>query len=330
MSHLLEQFEDKTAFVSARELPWHRLGTVVDHTMTADEALTLAHLKGWNVRKEPVFARVGTVDIEMENKFAIVRDNPFTGAPEAFEVVGKVYHPVQNEETTELADTIVSESGAHYETAGSLRGGREVFVSMKLPDTMTVGGKDVMDTYLTVMNSHDGASALRVVVTNVRVVCKNTQQAALRNNDGIFSLRHTRGNGGAASRARQTLELGFKYVAEFEEAAERMIQQEMTNREFDRMVAALWPISDSDSDLVSERLHHHRDSARTLFESSPTSAEIRGTNWAGYQAITEYLDHFSPIPATVNEHFARTARAEKILAGKMNKFKERAFQLSAV
>lgn len=330
MSHGLEQFGDLTSFVSARELPWHRLGTVVDHAMTAEEALKLAHLAGWNVRKEPLFTRVGTQDLEVENKFAIVRDNPFVrGQVDVFDVVGGVYSVIQNEDTTALADAITDESGAHYETAGSLRGGREVFVSMKLPDTMNIGGKDPVDTYLTIVNTHDGTKALRVIVTNVRVVCWNTLNAALRNNDGIFSLRHTAGNGGAAARARETLALGFKYVQDFEAEAEKMIQQEMNNREFDRLVASLWPIKDDDSELVSSRLYEHREKTRQLFESSPTSTEIKGTNWAAYQAVTEYLDHFSPVPGQHGSG-AQDARAEKILSGKMNKFKERAFQLTSV
>jgi hypothetical protein len=33
---------------------------------------------------------------------------------------------------------------------------------------------------------------------------------------------------------------------------------------------------------------------RRLFGHAPTQKNIEGTRWAGYQAIVEYLDHFSP------------------------------------
>jgi hypothetical protein len=46
-------------------------------------------------------------------------------------VVGRGYTPIQNEEHADLLD----ESGAHFETAGSIKGGRHVLLTMKLPDT---------------------------------------------------------------------------------------------------------------------------------------------------------------------------------------------------
>jgi hypothetical protein len=33
---------------------------------------------------------------------------------------------------------------------------------------------------------------------------------------------------------------------------------------------------------------------RRLFGHAPTQKNIEGTRWADYQAIVEYLDHFSP------------------------------------
>jgi hypothetical protein len=75
-------------------------------------------------------------------------------------VVGSKYEPVQNEESCALLDALTEESGAHSETAGALRGGRETFVTMKLPESMTFDGtdgpKDRTDFYLAALNSHDG------------------------------------------------------------------------------------------------------------------------------------------------------------------------------
>ena len=33
-----------------------------------------------------------------------------------------------------------------------------------------------------------------------------------------------------------------------------------------------------------------------LFTDAPTQASIRGTAWAGWQAITEYVDFYAPAP----------------------------------
>ena len=50
-------------------------------------------------------------------------------------VVGSGYHPLQNEEHAEFLNLLADESGAIFDTAGSLRGGRQVFVTMKLPNS---------------------------------------------------------------------------------------------------------------------------------------------------------------------------------------------------
>src|SRR3546814_11921027 len=87
---------------------------------------------------------------------------------------------------------MADESGAIFDTAGSLRVGRQVFITMQLPNSLTIGGTDRVDLNIAALNSHDGSSAFRILVTPVRVVCANTQSAALRNHESSFSLRHTR------------------------------------------------------------------------------------------------------------------------------------------
>ena len=54
-------------------------------------------------------------------------------------------HPTQARKGQAPWHTLVDESGAHFDTAGSLRGGREVFVTMRMPNHMTVGGVDRVD-----------------------------------------------------------------------------------------------------------------------------------------------------------------------------------------
>ena len=50
-----------------------------------------------------------------------------------------------------------------------------------------------------------------------------------------------------------------------------------------------------------DRLHH-------LFGDADTQAGIRGTAWAGYQAVAEYIDHFAPVRARRNADVARATR----------------------
>lgn len=325
----IETHGDLAAFVSFRELPWHALGTVSEEVLDTTSALELAHLSGWNVRKSPVTTTVDGQELLVPDKFVIVRDNPFIpGQIDPLGVVGKQYAVTQNEEHAEFLDALGAQ-GAVIETAGSLKGGREVFVTMKAPAHMLIGGKDRVDLYVSALNTHDGSKSFRVITTPVRIVCANTQAAALSARERQFSKRHTAGNGGAVQRAREALDLTFKYSEDFEAEAEKMIQKSLTNNEFFKITKNLFPVVDSASELVQERQQARQNDLMTLFKESPTNTEIRGTNWAGYQAVTEYMDFFTNIPGKDGAD-ARKARADKVFSGEYDGWKESAFKLLQV
>lgn len=299
MPHMIETHGDQAAFFSFREDAWHSLGNVVDNATTAEEALQLAHLTGWNVRKvgpltTTVLASDGTLQVvEVPDKFAIVRDNPFEpGKVDVLGDAGKVYEPIQNEAKADLLNAILGEGDAQIETAGSLKGGREVFVTMKVPGTMQVGGVDPVDLYIAALNNHDGQKSFRFLVTPIRVVCKNTQSAAVKAAKSSFSVRHTKnGTKGVVAQAREALDLTFRYAHEFELEAEKMIQEALTEAAFNEIVKELVPLADNASDLLKARAEKTRGTLMELFTDSPTNTAIRGTNWAGYNAVTEYVDH---------------------------------------
>jgi phage/plasmid-like protein (TIGR03299 family) len=313
MAHEIETHGTQAAAVFARKDAWHRLGTTVrDRAFTAEEAMRLGHLGGWNVRKVPLTATEVTEDgvnsIEAPG-FATVRTNPFTGQPEALGVVGGGYTPLQNEDHAEFLNLLADQSGAIFDTAGSLRGGRQVFITMQLPDSLSVGGTDRVDLNIAALNSHDGSSAFRIVVTPVRVVCANTQSAALRNYESSFSIRHTRNAKAAVQAARDALGLTFTYVEAFEAEAERLIQTAMTDAAFDALVTDVFgAVGSNATKRVREAEQRRRRRLHWLFTDADTQAGIRDTAWAGYQAVAEYVDHFAPVRAKGEEAAARATR----------------------
>jgi phage/plasmid-like protein (TIGR03299 family) len=324
MSHMIEISGDLAAFVSSREVPWHRLGTTVDADLTVEEALDIAHLAGWDVRKSPVRTRVNGKWLAVEDKYVVVRNDPFNeGEYNALGIVGKQYQVVQNEEHGEFLNAL-ADGGAKIETAGSLKGGREIFFTMKVPQHILVGGVDNVDLYISAFNSHDGSTGFRVITTPVRTVCKNTQVAALAAAKRRFSKRHTSGLGGAVARAREELDLSFAYAEEFEAEAEKMIQETLTKAQFEKITKNLFPVKDDASDLVKGRQQTRLADLSDLFVASPTMADIRNTRWAGYQAVTEYFDHFVNMPSTLED--ANLARAEKVFGGEYDDIKALAFK----
>jgi len=329
MAHAIEQFSDGSAgFVSARQDAWHRLGTVLpDEAMTAEQALSAARLGGWNVRKLALTAREITPDgvssYEVDRYYATARTNPVTQKTDLLGVVGETYHPVQNEENCDILNDIRDESGAFIQTAGSLYGGRQVFVTMKMPQGMLLHGQDALDMYIAALNSHDGSTAFRLIATPVRIVCANTQAMALSQAKSSFAIRHTETAKARIAEARRALGLTFKYMEEFQREAERMMDAPLTHKEFRKIIDELWkPPTGADSARTVGNSVRRNAALDSLFSDAATQKGIRGTRWAGLQAVTEYIDHFAPAKDAY-------ARAVRTVSGDSTRVKEQAARLFA-
>lgn len=329
MSHMLEQHGTETSFVSARQSAWHKLGTVTDDCLTAEEALEKAHLANWNVRKELVQTASGLL---LPNTYALIRDNPYTGEVDALTMngrtVGNQYVPIQNEASCDLLNALVDEGGAHFETAGSINDGRNVFVTMKLPETMKIGGVDEVETYIASVNNHDGTAAQKLITTPTRIVCANTQAAALKNAHSTFSIRHTVNGPKAIQEAREALGLTFKYIDDFQAEAEKMIQETMTEAQFMEIVDQLVgkPDLTKPEARTTKSLLKVREDMLWSFLDSDTNDNIRGTRWAGYQAVTEFADWMYP----VRGEDKATKRALRTVTGGNDDIKTKAFSLLSV
>lgn len=314
----------------ARQGAWHRLGTTVPAEFTATEALEYAHLAGWDVRKLPLYRQEEGVDngtVQIPDRFATVRTNPVTGGTEYLGVVGGAYKPIQNEAHLDLLDTLVDESGAHFDTAGSLRGGREVFVGMKLPDSIQIGGADQIDVNLIALNSHDGSSAFRFIVSPIRVVCANTQAAAIASAQASFSIRHTSNAGGRIQEAREALGMTFKYLEAYEAEGNRMVSEAVTAGWVDSFLHEVFQVAQGERHKASKRQRENLDGTLALWRDSETMAGIKDTRWGAYQAVTEFIDHLAPVRGAD----ADLARANRVVTSyATTKLKERAFTLATV
>ena len=327
MAHNLEIHDNgQAAFVSARVDAWHQLGTVLPSAFTANDALEHGLLGGWNVRKAPIQAQLPDGrHIDVPGRAAVIRDNPVTpGQIDVLGDVGDAYHVIQNEELAGLLDTLVDESGAHFETAGAIDGGRRIFITMKLPGHIKVGGVDRIDNYLAAMTSHDGSMATTLMVTPVRIVCQNTMNAAYGNHKTSFRIRHTSGAQRAiVSEAREALEFSFDYLDEFQDEASKMINSTMSLNQFEEIITREFGAPEDAPQPTITRTENKLDEMLELFADADTHSRVRDTVWAGYNALVEWQDHFSPVRG--GDVADEVARAKNTIQN--NRFKERARRL---
>lgn len=316
------------SFVSARESAWHMLGTVLPGEFSAEEGMRIAHLAGWDVRKLASFAEetvitetgVETFRIAGKDRYFTVRTNPVTGEREFLGDVGSRYTVIQNEDHAEFLNTLTDMSGAHFETMGSLFGGTRVFMSMKLPAHITVGG-DVTDMYLIALNSHDGSSEFKICVSTIRPVCHNTVTAAFAGAKTEVSMRHTRNATGRVQDAREALGMGFAYQERFQKEAEALLAQSFTDAQFDAFLASLFEVKDVED--TSTRKKNIMQDVRNLWTGSTTLEIAKNTRYGAYQAFTEYTTHFAGAHGKGQEQAINRAQRDVL----DNKIRTRAFQL---
>jgi phage/plasmid-like protein (TIGR03299 family) len=320
----------RAMFTSGRKPSFTTLGTETKTARTAEEALKEAQLD-WQVFKSenPVQTIVpgaymsGDKEqaITFKDKFMTYRFNPITSKPEALGVVGSRYTPVQNLEAFSLLNNIADDSGAVFDSAGSLDGGKKVFMTMKLPEGIQVGGVDKVDMYLLAWNAHDGSSSFSIHVTPIRLWCQNQIRMIMRTAESSYTLRHTPKVNGKVIAAREALGLTFKYVEEFERSAELLLGQKYSDKEFYRLVETLIPI-----DEENERARNVAEEARQNLVGlwkAPTQENILNTKWAAYNAVAEYADWTKPVRGTNVD----SARAVKTITGLADRFKNKALTL---
>lgn len=302
--------EDGVEFAAyAREAAWHRLGHVkAEGQMTVEEALKMANLAGWNVQKEPIYTKDGLVIPGRNATVATI-----LGKRVVLGDVGDRYVVFQTEEHATFLNTLVHETGGHVETAGALGRGEKVFVSLRLPESVTIGGQsgDKVDTYLGALNAFDASQPFTVVTTPIRWECQNMINYSLSKATNRFTIRHTgAGLKGAVAEAHRVLGLIHRYNEAFEAEAERLVQVGMTSESFEEMISAEYGY-DGENMAAAERADERIGQMMTLFDTAGTNANIRETAWAGFNAIVEYMDWFS----ATNAEDEDAKRAEKSITG---------------
>jgi phage/plasmid-like protein (TIGR03299 family) len=300
MAHEIDTTTNASGSVMLANTPaWHGLGTVVDGAQTSADALRIAGLD-WEVGTADLAAVLedGTTRMVPDRRATYRTD---TGA--ALGAVGRTYRVLQNREAFAWLDDVVGEQLAMWHTCGSLQGGRAVWALAKLPTTLEVSDRDVLEKYVLVTNRHDGLGAVRLFPTSVRVVCANTlrfaghqQQTAERRGDKLnagLRLCHVQ------SQLRDRVEQAREVLGVIDRRHEQL-------GELARAMAAT-PVSTETvvgyfEDLVINREESRRyqivQQMRDLFDR-PTNSDGFGANvWTLYNAASEFADHHTRVIGT--------------------------------
>jgi phage/plasmid-like protein (TIGR03299 family) len=288
-----------SGFVVAKPA-WHGLATVLENPPDAQEAIRRAGLD-WGVYLDPVFQRRSGTDStgtwenyqKVPDYFITVR----TGDNKPLGIVGKRYTPVQNSQAFSFFDPFIQDGTATYHTAGSLKGGKLVWVLVKLRDEAEVAPGDPLHSYLLFSNSHDGSRCVDVQFTDVRVVCWNTLSAATyraeNGEEQRLRVPHTKSVHDTLEQIQGIVDARART---FEANLEQYRRLACTDididdlRDYVRLVIRGAEIDDNKA--VEEKVRGE-DQIVDLFQHSESNnlRAIHGSWWAALNSVTEYIDH---------------------------------------
>jgi phage/plasmid-like protein (TIGR03299 family) len=306
---------------------WHGAGVVLDDYPEDWDAARLAAGLMWEPTPKPVYTQHLLTAVQAEALIADGGeahriDQPSYSNPDAkyrymvaesdfqaiarddtgdvLAVPGSGFKAVTHAQMGEVIEAVLeSDQGVKFETAGSCRGGRQVWALAYLDEPYQIGGdSSPIYPFLAFLNGHDGSAACKLPITDVRVVCWNTWNAAAAQGDRTgaqYVFKHV----GDISQHIEDAKDALKQVREDSKATRALFEElakvPVNDDQVKTFTQLFLPSPADKGDFVSERVAGNIAKARAKFihlhDEAITTDGIRGTAYGLLQASTEYLDH---------------------------------------
>jgi len=294
----------------------------LDNPSSVGAALTESGLD-WSVGLRPLYVGEGR-QMKVKDRYVVCRLDKEEDDPSSIlGLVGRDYSPVGNREAFSFLDPLLREGAAEVVSAGSLRGGKRVYMQVKLPGEIRVTPDDVIHKHLIISNSFDGASALSVGVTPLRLACSHQLAVAIKNS-GAIRIRHYPD---AVDQVKQATRLLSVVEQTYERAGEMMQAMARTPMNDDaamRYFESVLPDPEDADDQERERLQQRRQRWLELFEAGDGNQMhgVRGTAYAGLQGLVQWCDRESFTERNKEPAFT-------VLFGAAERIKRRGFEHAA-
>lgn len=289
-----------------RETPWHGLGTRVNEAPASKEALTAAGLD-WSVLQEPIYT-------ETEELISGYKANVWDCDRHVLGVVTDRYKVIQNTEAFAFTDSLLGE-GVRYETAGSLLGGRKVWLLAHMLHEYIISGERI-SPYLLFSNAHDGSGAVRIALTPVRVVCNNTLNLALSTAKRSWSMMHTGDIRGKIKEAEDTLFRAESYMDELGKEFENLRTKKLTDKKVMEYIEILLPIEDGSTPQQVRNMKRLREDMKIRYFDAPDLQHVGKNAYRFVNAVSDFATHTQPLRKTANYRenlFSRTVEGNPLI-----------------
>lgn len=273
--------------------------------------------------------------IEKAPMFALSRDgkqvpSPYFGlinsqSNEVINTVKEGYTVSQNDEIVELVLRGMESFGSalSVQKAGSLNGGRKVFMQLAIEGESKVG-YDTIKRYVTIIDSNDGSTSLSIGIGDLTMSCSN--QFAKFYAKGEAKFRHSASLTDKLRGIPQLIELALSESLKQIEVYNRFVSTPVSKALAHELVKSLLGFDRlSSMNELSSKSTRSINTMDKLYSHIDREMADKGQNvWGLHSGVTSYTTHEISVPKRDN------ARIESVLIGgayKMNqtslKFAER-------
>jgi phage/plasmid-like protein (TIGR03299 family) len=264
------------------------------------------------------------VHVPVDGHRAIARDDTMEVLATPTDSFNLIYHHQMGGLLDAYVETMGKAGGTlKFETAGSVRGGRNVYAVVYLDEPWHAPGDESRTyPYAVLLNAHDGSGACKLITTNVRVVCWNTYQAADSDGQNALVIRHT----ASASDRVENAKVALGAMRD-EAEAWRMQAEDLASINVDDALVRTFlddfiPIPEG----ATERGREGRRERQATFmglDNGPTCGDLPPTAYRLVQAAGEYLDHVRPY-RSADTYLSRTmfGTDAKLKAGTIRRIRD--------
>lgn len=264
---------------STRDVPWMKLGTVIDKPVKAAQAMKLAGLD-FKVERAPLayMSRDGEWH-DVENRSALI--DPKTNVH--YGTVGPDYEIVQFSEAFEFVDRI---SDGRIVAAGSLRKGKQAFMVVEAPESVRLAplGDDAHELYIVLRTSHDCTKAIELNLMPLRGMCMNMMPLASfgRRARQRWSIRHAKTAREQMTEAHNAMVNLESYAAEYAAIADRLVKISVKREVATDLLEAVLP--------PYQNRHKQIDAITDTLAHGENVGHVN-TGWGLVNAVGEYFEH---------------------------------------
>jgi len=247
----------------------------------------------WKAEKQPIFllenSKIEMIPKIIPNRAAITRSD--TG--EVFGIFSDGYSVHQYDEwlVKNLANII--DDDIAIGSAGLLKSGGVAWVSLEMPENIEAVKGFKIRPHLLATTSHNGTISTTYKQVTTFVVCDNTYEQAMGEQNPEFRIRHSKFSAMRIQSARDALKIVHGMTDDMVRHIKSLAETQVSEKHFEMVLNAMVPKPNGDSKMATSRADNKRETLVGLYRTDARVAEWRGNALGVLQAFNTYNHHFA-------------------------------------